>query len=268
MDALEAVSAAVAELAPWLGPIEKSVYLPGGYSNDNYRITVDGEDYALRLCRKQPAAAERTFLTLEIAPDVVAYDAEHGHMVTRWIEGALVVEQPLSVVSAAEYLKALHWLIPTRVSRYDVAATIRRDLASGEGQQSAYHLLETIDWQAASIAGCHNDLNPWNIIQTGDGLRTLDWEYAGDNDPVFDLVGFAHGAGFDIDATTALKNAYDPSISAEHLIRTIAIFQLREHAWAVRQIAAGNDRPEIVEQRDSCIRLAEATSRRLVDIDR
>ena len=39
----------------------------------------------------------------------------------------------------------------------------------------------------ASVCCCHNDLVAENILSV-DGLRFLDWEYAADNDPLFDLA--------------------------------------------------------------------------------
>ena len=43
------------------------------------------------------------------------------------------------------------------------------------------------------------------------------------------------------------------SLSEETLRKTQAIFQLREHAWAIAQIRTGNDRDEIIKQRDQSI---------------
>ena len=38
---------------------------------------------------------------------------------------------------------------------------------------------------------CHFDLNPDNFVIVGkDKIKLLDWEYAGMNDPLFDLAGW------------------------------------------------------------------------------
>ena len=252
------VTAIVDSLLPDHPPVDDVAYLPGGYSNDNYRITMAGTDYALRVTRiSPPARFERAFLELAIAPEVVAYDATLGHMISRWIDGALVVAAPMTATEAAEYLRDLHDAVPAGITAYDVASRICENLDAGRSPDSTYELLEEIDWQPARSVGCHNDLNPWNIIRTDEGFRTLDWEFAGDNDPIFDVVGFCHGALFDDDRLTAVVAAYAPDLDADYLRRTKAIFQLREHAWAVGQLANGNNRAEIIEQRDSCLLAAE-----------
>jgi thiamine kinase-like enzyme len=40
----------------------------------------------------------------------------------------------------------------------------------------------------------HNDLLPANLIDDGDRLWLVDWEYAGFNSPLFDLGGLASNA--------------------------------------------------------------------------
>ncbi len=37
---------------------------------------------------------------------------------------------------------------------------------------------------------CHNDLTPGNFLFTPNKLYLIDWEYAGMNDPIFDVVSF------------------------------------------------------------------------------
>jgi thiamine kinase-like enzyme len=80
---------------------------------------------------------------------------------------------------------------------------------------------------------------------------TLDWEWAGVNDPLFDLVVLHCGAGIDDAALPRLARAYlgrDPE--AGRLEACEAVFWLREYGWAAARIAAGDRRREIVAQRD------------------
>ena len=63
-------------LPTWPGPTALRIeYLPGGYSNRNYRLDVDGACYALRIVEgPKPRAHERRYLAVPQAPDVVGYD--------------------------------------------------------------------------------------------------------------------------------------------------------------------------------------------------
>ena len=85
-------------------------------------------------------------------------------------------------------------------------------------------------------------------------MRTLDWESAGDNDPLFDVIGYCYGSDYEDTESILCAETYSGRrLSEETLRKTQAIFQLREYAWAISQISAGNDRDEIIEQRDQSI---------------
>jgi len=70
---------------------------PGGKTNRNFLVTVDGERFVLRVSGENTAplgirrATEREAILaasgIGVAPDVVAYSLPEGHLVTRFIEG-------------------------------------------------------------------------------------------------------------------------------------------------------------------------------------
>lgn len=250
-----AVLAALRDLVPEWRPdrVRRVAYLPGGYANDNYRFEYEGAAYALRIARRPGVdrEPEARFLDLDCAPDVVAFDLDGGHLITKWIAGTLLADSTMSPDAAAEYLRTLHAQIPAGVRRYDPVTTIRADL---DGTRSpapiAVAALDATDWQPIALIGCHNDLNPWNIVRADAGWRTLDWEFAGDNDPLFDLVCLGRGLGYDDAALERLAAAYQGASPADPgaLIDTRILFELREYAWAARQVTLGNDRAEIRAQ--------------------
>lgn len=242
-------------------------YLPGGYTNRNYKVEFGEATYALRVVDgRKPHAAEQGYLALDIAPDVVAYDSKHGHLLTRWIPGEVAANAPMSVDEAAAYLATLHSALPLGLHRYRYAAEIAAFFAtarqSGLLHQDVAAIFERLRWRPSTLCGCHNDLNPWNIIRTADEaprFRTLDWESAGDNDPLFDLAGLALGADWPIDEALACLDAYcertriaPPKAAREARLRdTLRAYRIREYAWAVAQLAAGNTRDEIKAQAET-----------------
>ena len=240
--------------------VQRIEYLPGGYTNRNYRVERLDQAYVLRVVeRARPRSAERDYLALDIAPDVVAYDARRGHLLTRWIPGQVLADSPPSPGEAGEYLADLHARIPLGLNRYDLHREVTSMLRRARRVDSAVQAcFEATAWQPATWRGCHNDLNPWNIIRAGGGkeaprFRTLDWESAGDNDPLFDLVGLCVGLGWGMDAALACHDAYrqgGPGIGATEtrLRDTFRAFLIREYDWAVAQLAVGNDRDEIRAQ--------------------
>ncbi len=252
-------------------------YLPGGYTHRNYRIEVGGCAYALRVVeqtgapdggtlrgvasspRRESRIHERRYLDIPAAPDVIAHDEDTGYLLTGWIDGSVLAEAPPTPLEAGIYLAALHSQIPTGIRRYDysgeVAAMFRRarrvdPLVAG--------CFERLAWSPAQSRGCHNDLNPWNIVRTElpDALgpfRTLDWETAGDNDPLFDLAGLCLGLEWGLAQAAECLEACRASGTAiagtrSRLADTMRAFVIREYAWAIAQLAIGNDHEGIRDQ--------------------
>ena len=267
----DAVRRVLADMVPGRAetPFERIEYLPGGYTNRNYRVEVDGAAFVLRIVEgRPPHPAEIAYLDLAAAPDVVASDARHGHLLTRWIDGPVVAHAPLSPAEGAVYLADLHDMVPLGIRRYDYAAEVgaffQRAQAAGRLDADVQAVFDELRWRPALVCGCHNDLNPWNIIRVPAAnapaaFRTLDWESAGDNDPLFDLAGLALGLGWGTDEALACLNAYCqrrriPRLAPSPEVRfdaALCAYRIREYAWATAQIATGADRAEIREQEAS-----------------
>ena len=234
--------------AECIGP---TTYLDGGYANDNYRFEYGGERFVIRIVRESatPRDAEMRYLQLPVAPDVVAMDRGRGDLITRWIDGTLLAEIPAEPSEMAMYLRELHNAVPRGIRRYDAVEVVRDYLRAAPVPAVAARALRRLEWSIAETAGCHNDLNPWNVIRSGASWRTLDWEFAGDNDPLFDLVGLGYGMAYRDDAFDALvAGYYRDRPTDKRLVDTRILYQLREHAWAARQVSAGNKRDVIAAQ--------------------
>ena len=55
---------------------------------------------------------------------------------------------------------------------------------------------------------CHCDPSLANLIDTGERVWLVDWEYSGMNDPMWDLAYLSNEAALDPDRERALATAY------------------------------------------------------------
>jgi aminoglycoside phosphotransferase (APT) family kinase protein len=250
----------IARLRPDWDPDRLSgfLYLEGGYSNRNFRFAYAGERYVLRAPWREGRLADRRLeehLYAHAAdvgmPEVIAFDARTGEMISRWVPGQLLADQPAEADGLVVYLQRLHRALPPVARRYDPVEQARVNLEYGIAPVWVEKQAERMVWAPEHVQTCHNDLNPWNVIRTPSGdWVTLDWEWCGSNDPLFDLVTLHQGAELEVEALAPLaERLLGEPAEAERLKACLIAFWLRETTWAMAEIAAGNDRPEIREQR-------------------
>lgn len=238
--------------------IDNVEFLPGGYSNANYRLTYRDQAFALRVAGVPQPFVDRhhehawyQILPPSVGPRPIVLDKNSGSMLSPWIDGVLLVDAwpALDATALLDYLIGLHAALPNPERDYDLATLVRE-------YTGAHHEVAPM----SASACCHNDLNPWNIIVSSAGWATLDWEFVGHNDPLFDLVSLHQGLALPDDELPELARSYlrrsssaapgEPEID-RRLQGALKNFWLREMTWAAYQISQGNARDEIVEQRET-----------------
>jgi aminoglycoside phosphotransferase (APT) family kinase protein len=242
--------------------------LPAGLSNTNYAIRHGRARYVVRVARDGiPGAidrrAEYALLCDRVAPltaPLVAYCLPEGHLLTRFVEGPLLVDTPVDPASIAAYVAALHgrlrpfgWThpLPTLIQSWLSTA---RD-AGASIPQAWFDALDSLRTPARP-GPSHNDLNPWNVIVRGAAPRdwcTLDWEWCGDHTPLFDAVALCEGLDLSEAATREVLDRYLRLRDAERVdaatVDELRLrFHLREGAWAFAARARFGARPELDHQ--------------------
>lgn len=233
------------------------IYLEGGYSNDNYRFEYQGQRFVLR-----SPSRPRPFIDRHLeqrlysdgaradVPELVAFDATTGHMITRWVPGAILADRHPRGSELVDYLQRLHSRIAPVERVYDPLAQARAHLEAATAPAWMEKLAARLRWEPEQLVTCHNDLNPWNVICSPDGRWiTLDWEWVGRNDPLFDLTALHQGASLpDRELEPLSEQFLGGAPPSARLERCMTVFWLRETSWALAEVAAGNGRPEVVEQ--------------------
>lgn len=233
-------------------------FLEGGYSNRNYRFTREGEAYVLRAPYRQRPFVDREeeqalLLTAELpgTPEILGFDPASGRMVSRWVAGHLLADLSPAPAEVLDYLRRLHAGLPDAPRAYDPLAQAREHLKLAAAPPWLLGLADGLRWPVAATVSCHNDLNPWNVIREPAGSWvTLDWEWFGRNDPLFDLVTLHQSLALPENLLPELAAALlgAPADQAR-LQECLRVFWLREYAWAAAELAGGETRVEIAEQR-------------------
>src|SRR6188474_1042494 len=208
--------------------------LTGGITNKNYKITVDGQAYVLRMGgnetkylgidRKNEYECSLLASQIGIAPEPTAFLEPEGYIVARFISGKGIPAEEIgteeNIKRVLESMKAYHALdfFPGSFSPFRVAEEYKKTALSFNVK-----LPEKMDWYLEksreiekAMYGrepliprpCHNDLLNGNFIDDGTRIRVLDWEYAGMGDIFFDLGNFAVQHDFDDEQDELLLRAY------------------------------------------------------------
>ena len=232
-------------------------FLSGGYSNDNYRFAYQGHDYVVRLPGRTRSyidrRLERAFYDdhqgLLPIPDLITLEESTGILITRYVPGILLADAPPALESIAVYLRSLHAALPRSRRLYDPYLLAREYLAAGNAPVPIRKLADG-PWQPETLTTCHNDLNPWNVIQSEpERWVTLDWEWLGQNDPLFDLVTLHQGLELSEQSLEPLVSLWqDAPVHPDRLQSCLVAFWLREFSWAWAERHHGNTRDEIEDQ--------------------
>jgi len=239
--------------------------LTGGITNKNYKITVDGQAYVLRMGgnetkylgidRKNEYECSLLASQIGIAPEPTAFLEPEGYIVARFISGKGIPAEEIgteeNIKRVLESMKAYHALeyFPGSFSPFRVAEEYAKTASSFNvklPEKMEWYLERSSEIEKAMYGRellqrrpCHNDLLNLNFIDDGKRIRILDWEYAGMGDIFFDLGNFAVQHEFNDEQDEILLRAYfgHPTDSHRAHLKLMKIMSdLREAMWGMVQV--------------------------------
>ncbi|MCX6046362.1 MAG: choline kinase family protein, partial [Chloroflexi bacterium] len=252
----------------WQGRKLTAEVLTGGITNQNYKVTVDNEVFAVRICapnvgihginRQVEYQCAKAAAQIGIAPEVVAFleDLPSGNevLITRFIDAqpltSLDSHDPVRLNQIVTILQRYHSL-SNFGGQFDVFRIFENCLVFAFAKQAP--LPPSIDEVQAAMkrieralqrlalppTPCHNDLLPNNfLLDKTERLWLIDWEYAGWGDPFFDLGNLAVNHEFDNAQDEALLTAYFGGVTAlnlAHLKLMKIVSDAREGIWSFVQ---------------------------------
>ena len=196
--------------------------LAGGLSNQTWLVVAGGRRAVLKIdehprsapfntrvaeAQVQTQAAQAGLASAVLFTSDTVYMTEYVDGVV-WSSASLDDDENLDHLAAA--LKKLHAL-PLTGRKFD-AIGAAHDYASSitdadpDKVRDSLQIIESMPL-SNNICCCHNDLVAANIIATPE-LRFLDWEYACDNDPLFDLATVVAHHRLPAERSDYLLNAY------------------------------------------------------------
>ncbi len=208
----------IADLGCWAGRIEIEP-LKGGISNESYLVSDGLGRHVVRFGKDYPfhhVLREREIMTARAAHEAgFGPKVEHsapGVMVSAFLAARTFAADDVraNAERVAALLRRFHEAMPAHVTGpgfmfwpFHVIRDYARTLEAGKSRMSAQvpRYLELCRVLEAAqtplpIVFAHNDLLPANILDDGERLWLIDFEYAGFSTAMFDLAGTTSNAGF------------------------------------------------------------------------
>jgi len=248
LNAFEAL-AAVPGWDPAASDIEE---LKGGLTNRTYLVRRGGNEYVLRLHSEQSGMLQfdrhceltiiREAYKAGLAPEVVHSDEDLGILITTFLPGSTWDESdlglPRNLEALADVLRKVHAIPPCglRIDMSAAASTYEKYLEKRHGLHSfatqCVEVIESIQVHDRATC-CHNDVVGGNLI-AGSKLMLIDWEYACDNDPLYDLASVIGFHNLDQKCAGIFLDAYvggqDQEMS-ERLTEQIRVYDAIQWLW-------------------------------------
>ncbi len=254
-----------------LSPDSISVERLGGLTNRNYRIDCPRGSYVLRLAGEGTGDyidREAEYHNASIASaagvnaEIVHFDIASGTMISRYIAHSVTMDikrfrDPDALARAGRAFRRLHdcgepfqgqFELFEQIDRYlAVVKDLGAELPPGYTQvhRDAERVRTALAAHALPSRPCHCDPMVENCIDDGERMFIIDYEYAGNNDPMWDLADLSVEGAFSDEQDHLFMQGYfghEPgAFDVGRMVMYKAMCDLLWTLWGVVQHA--NDNP-------------------------
>jgi len=256
---LDVLDDALDRLPQFRGLPRQVEQLAGGLTNRIYKITgatgapmvarlSSGKSTLLAIDRVAECTNAKTAARTGVGPAVIACEPADGISVVEWIEGRPFEPADLNDSSQLARVAALCSRLhrgPRFGNDFDMFAIQREYLAvvRDRGFRIPPRYLEFMPQVSrirAAVAvrdegtvPCHNDLLAANIMDDGARIWFIDYEYAGNNDPCFELGNIWSEATLGHDRLEELVTCYYGYRSRAKLARARLLALMSKYGWTL-----------------------------------
>ncbi len=233
--------------------------LPGGLTNKNYKVSTPTGVYVVRhsapsspdgLGVDRLAEYENSVRAAAagVGAPVVEFHPDEGLLVIGFLEGETLsdehLQRPGMLPRVADACRRLH-AGPAFVNRFDMfelqpeylARVQRRGFRLPAGYLGHAETVERIRRALAvrpvALRPCHNDLLAANFIDDGRTVSIIDYEYAGNNDPYFELGNIWSECHLTLEQLEELVEEYDGAPSRGHVARSRLWGLMSQYGWTL-----------------------------------
>ncbi len=258
-DVREADALAVLARVPSLAGSPRQVAaLPGGLTNQNFKVTTPDGVFVARVFSDGGAllAIDRDHeyqnsliaAAAGVGAPVVEYRPADRVLVLGFVEGRTLtnadVAQPAMLARIAAACRTLHgagrfaadfdmFEIQPRYYATATAAGMRIPAGYADLMPAFAAARRALAIRDEGTVPCNNDLLAANFIDDGDRLWLIDYEYSGNNDACFELGNVAGECGLADDAVAALVTAYYGRPRRSRIARAQLYSLVARYGWTL-----------------------------------
>jgi thiamine kinase-like enzyme len=230
--------------------------LSGGLTNTVIKVSTGAHSYVARISRReldvlginrdQEYQSTQIAAELGVGPQVRGYFPEKSTIVIDFIEGKTFNNEDLEnyLQEIIQQCKVLH-RGPKFPNDFDVFQVFRKylEIASKNGYQLQPEFEEFLSYfdeveskyrnNPVSLVPCHNDLLAANFIKDQEKIWIVDYEYAGNNDPAFEIGNMWVEAELEIDHLARIIELYYGESSSKYFARSWLMAMVGQYFWAL-----------------------------------
>ena len=262
----------LAEIFPGEDVASAEILKIGGMSNKNFKVTVNGLEYVLRVPGNgSEGMVDRTneefnaikACKLGVNPVIRYFNPVTGVKLADFIHNAetlnhATIQRHGNMKKVAEIYRKIHHSQVRLKNEFNIFQEIEKyEKILTQVGAAMYDGWDTVRGQVMAIEGylnelgvelcaCHNDAVPENFIKAEDGtIYLIDWEYSGVNDPLADIAALFLESNFsEENQDYFLKSYYEGNIpqNAREKIKCYEIlWDSLWSLWTVIKEACGDD---------------------------
>jgi thiamine kinase-like enzyme len=232
--------------------------LPGGLTNQNFKVTTPDGAFVARLFsdggellaidREHEYRNSLIAAAAGVGAPVIEYRPQDRVLVLGFVEGKTLtnadVAEPPTLARIAAACRTLHAagrfagdfdMFEVQAGYYATATSAGMRIPAGyDGLMPAFAAARAaLAVRAEGTVPCNNDLLAANFIDDGQRIWLIDYEYSGNNDPCFELGNIAGECGLDDEALAALVTAYYGRRRPSRIARAQLFGLVARYGWTL-----------------------------------